>query len=547
MPPAKTKKTSSVTSDTLKPKKSVVSATTKNSSTTPSATKNSNDTSATTKKVNATTRKHSSKQPKPKNKAAAVQHVLFVGSECTPFAGTGGLGEVLGSLPPSINAIPNTPYQASVIMPLYQSVTQDVRASMQCVTNITVQLSWRKQYCGLFKYIVGNTTYYFIDNEYYFKRPNLYGYYDDNERFSFFCKCVLEVLPYLDHMPNILHCNDWHTALVPIYYKLFFMHTKEYQNIRNLFTIHNIEYQGVFACETLEEVLGIPLSHYNSLEFNGCINLVKGALYYADNLSTVSPTYAKELQDAFYAHGLQDAVKHNAHKMLGILNGIDTHVYNPQTNPALFKHYCLQTFADKQQNKLGLQALLNLPVQQDIPMVGIISRLVGHKGLDLVCLAMDELLKLNIQWVILGKGEPEFEEYFTQVAASHPNKVSCIIDYDKDLSHKIYAASDLFLMSSKSEPCGLSQMMACRYGCVPIVRATGGLADSILHCGNGAEVGNGFVFSEYDAVSMMHTINKAVALYTDHREAFNQLACRCMQSDFSWDKSAKEYVAFYNI
>ena len=472
------------------------------------------------------------------------KHVLFVGSEAAPFAGTGGLGEVLGSLPQAINAL-NNGVEASVILPLYGSMPEVYRKKLEFMFHVNVPLGWRNQYCGLFKCILGGVTYFFVDNEYYFKRPDLYGYYDDGERFAFFCRAVNELLPRLPFKPDLLHCNDWQTALVPIYYKLFYMYREGHGNIKTVFTVHNIEYQGKFGKNILEDVFGIHRSEYFSLEHNGCINLVKGAFDYADALSTVSPSYAKELEDPFYAHGLENIVRKNSSKMRGILNGIDTEVYDPEKNPALFAYYGADHPTDKTKNKTECQKMLSLPENPDIPLIAIISRLVSHKGLDLVRFAMNEIIKMNVQVVVLGKGDPEFESYFTHIQKMYDHKVASIIAFNKDLSHKIYAAADMFLMPSKSEPCGLSQMMACRYGTVPIVRLVGGLKDSITDCGTG-DSGNGITFLSYDAADMLHAVSRAVGLYTSFRPKWDGLVKRCMQSDFSWKTSAAEYLKFYN-
>ncbi|MCL2061374.1 MAG: glycogen synthase GlgA [Firmicutes bacterium] len=475
----------------------------------------------------------------------AQKNVLFVGSECAPFFGTGGLGEVLGSLPQAINGL-NSGITASVILPLYEMLEDEFRDKLEFMCHINVPLAWRNQYCGLFRLNHEGTVYYFVDNEYYFKRHNLYGYYDDGERYAFFCRAVNELIPQLGFKPDILHCHDWQTALVPIYYKLFYMYYPGYENIHTVFTVHNIEYQGKYGKNIIEDVFGIGNKEYLSLEHGGCINLVKGAMDYADALSTVSPTYARELEDAFYAHGLENIVRKNRSKMRGILNGVDTAVYNPEKNPALFVNYgASNPTAGKAKNKAELQKMLSLPVNPDVPLIAIISRLVSHKGLDLVRFALDEILKQNIQLVVLGKGDPDYEGYFTYTQTMYENKVASVIAFNKDLSHKIYAAADIFLMPSKSEPCGLSQMMACRYGTVPVVRATGGLNDSIQDCGTG-DKGNGFVFDHYDAAEMLHAVARAAGLYTDYREKWNGLVKRCMETDFSWQNSAGAYVKFYN-
>ncbi|MCL2798366.1 MAG: glycogen synthase, partial [Firmicutes bacterium] len=431
------------------------------------------------------------------------KRILMVGSEAAPFNGTGGLGEVLGSLPQSLNALSDCGFEVSVIVPLYEGMSEHFRDKLEFLFKFNVPLSWRNQYCGLYRLVHGNTTYYFADNEYYFKRPNLYGYYDDGERFAFFCRAVVESLPKLPEKFDILHCHDWQTALVPIYYKLFYMYRQNYGGIKTVFTVHNIEYQGKFSKNILEDVFGIPNSEYFSLEHGGCINLLKGAFDYADACSTVSPSYAKELEDAFYAHGLEDIARKNRGKMRGILNGVDTETYNPEVNPALFKNFGVKNAGDKVKNKTELQKMLSLPENPDIPLIAMITRLVSHKGLDLVRFAMNEILKMNVQFVMLGKGDAEFESYFSHLQHMYDHKVASLITFNRDLSHKVYAAADIFLMPSKSEPCGLSQMMACRYGAVPVVRATGGLKDSITDCGAG-DTGNGFVFPNYDAADMLH-------------------------------------------
>ncbi len=469
------------------------------------------------------------------------KHVLFVCSE-TAFGGTGGLAEVMSSLPAAINA--GGEFEARVISPLYEAFPQELRRELEFVCHINVPLAWRNQYCGLFKYRHRGVVYYFIDNEYYFKRPNLYGYYDDGERFAYLSRAAVELLPHLGWKVDLLHCHDWQTALVPIYYKLFYMYREGYGGIRTVFTIHNIEYQGKYSRNILEDVFGIPAAEYMSIEHRGCINLMKGAIDYSDAVSTVSPTYAQEIKDPYYAHGLENVLLKNGHKLRGILNGIDVETYDPATNPALFKNYTADDPSGKAVNKTELQKMLSLPVRPDVPMIAVISRLVAHKGLDLVRFAMNDILRGDVQFVILGKGDPDYENYFSHVQKMYDQKVCAVIAYNKDLSHKIYAAADIFLMPSKSEPCGLSQMMACRYGTIPVVRLTGGLKDSIADCGDG-DVGNGFTFAQYNAGDMLHALDRATGLYRDYRDKWAGLMHRAMTTDYSWTKSAAEYAAFY--
>jgi starch synthase len=470
------------------------------------------------------------------------KHVLYVASEAFPFAGTGGLGEVIGSLPTSINASKDV--EARIIIPLYQSLSQEDRAKLTFITNITVPVAWRNQYCGLFKYEHGGVTYYFIDNEYYFKRSGLYGYGDDGERFAFFSRAVLELMPYFDWRVDVLHAHDWQAALVPVYYKLYYMYKEGYEDIKTVFTIHNIEYQGQFSPAILEDVFGISYKEYMSIEFNGCINLMKGAIDYSDYVTTVSPTYAEQIKTAEYAHGLEGILLKNADKLRGILNGVDVDTYNPKTNKALFVNYDKNSLEKKNIGKEELQKMLGLPVNKDVPIIAMITRLASHKGIDIVRRAMNDILKNDVQFIVLGTGEIDHEEYFKYIQNIYDNKVRSIISFNKDLAHKIYAGADIFLMPSKSEPCGLSQMMACRYGTIPVVRKTGGLKDSIIDCGNGDE-GIGFVFDNYNSDEMLYAIERAIGLYRDFKAKWNGLVSRAITTDFSWKKSAGVYLDFY--
>lgn len=478
-----------------------------------------------------------------KAKAAEKKKILFVGSEAFPFAGTGGLGEVLGSLPRAINE--SGKYEARVIIPLYDSFPESRRKDLEFVCWTFVKLSWRNQYCGLFKIKEGNTTVYLIDNEYYFKRKNLYGYPDDGERFAFFSRAVLDLLPRLDFMPDILHCNDWQSALVPIYYKLFYMYSSGYGGIKTIFTIHNIEYQGWYNRGMLGDVFGIPEHEFHSIEHFGEINLMKGAIDYSDAVSTVSPTYAQEILTQEYSHGLDGDLRRNSHKLRGILNGIDTITYNPETNPALFAHYSADDKTGKALDKAGLQKQLWLPIEKDVPIIAMITRLASHKGLDIVRAALPELLARNVQFIVLGTGDAEYENFFTGMQDAYDGKMRAIIAFDKDLSHKIYAGADIFLMPSKSEPCGLSQMMACRYGTIPVVRETGGLKDSIDDAYNG-DFGNGYRFARYAPDDMLGSIGRALDLYTNHKDKWAKLVDRAMRTDFSWTNSAQQYIKFYD-
>ncbi|MDR3317902.1 MAG: glycogen synthase GlgA [Clostridiales bacterium] len=488
----------------------------------------------------------SAKKAAPVKAAESVKRrVLFVSGEVLPFVGTGGLGEVAGSLPQAINGL-NAGYEVRVILPYYSLVIpEEYKKDFVFLGSITVHLSWRSQYCGVYEYTFGNVRYYFLDNEYYFKRANVYGHFDDGERFAFFSKAVIDVLPLIDYFPDILHVNDWQTALVPIYYKLFYQYQYRYCDIKTIFTIHNIEYQGKFPKECMEDLLGISSAEYFSLEHSGNVNLMKGAIDYSDAVSTVSPTYASEILSDYYAHDLAGVLAKNRRKLSGILNGIDVNFYDPSVDKALFANYGSGDISGKVENKIELQRMLDLTVNPDIPMITVVSRLVAHKGIDILKGLCGELLASDVQLVILGKGDAEYEAYFAHQQRQYPHKIAAIIAYNKDLSRKIYAAGDIFLMPSKSEPCGLAQMIASRYGTVPVVRETGGLYDSIHDCGDAGDAGNGFTFALYTAQDFLHAVHRALNLYKN-KESWNKLCAKIMEVDFSWNLSAREYIKLYD-
>ena len=466
--------------------------------------------------------------------------VLFVASEALPFIASGGLGDVAGSLP---QALRKRLIGCRVVMPLYATIPQEMRDSMHFIASLSVPVAWRRQYCGIFEAKANGVTYYLLDNQYYFKRDTIYGHYDDAERFAFFSRAVLEMLPYIDFHPDIIHCNDWQSALTPVYYSLMYAHREGYQNIKTLFTIHNIQYQGVYGKEILEDVLGIAQRDEALLEYDGDVNFMKGAIECANRVSTVSPSYAQEILDPWYSHGLDTILNQRSWKLSGILNGIDTISYDPATDQSLFTNYSAEDPAGKMSNKLGLQEYMGLPVREDVPLMGMVSRLVSHKGLDLVKAVVDVLLETtDIQVVVLGSGDWEYENFFREAAARHPGKLAIRIGFVPDLARKIYAGSDLFLMPSKSEPCGLSQMVALRYGSIPIVRETGGLRDSIKDSGDGE--GNGFTFANYNAHEMLHTIRRALEGY-QNQEGWAMLVKRALECDCSWGRSANAYIRLY--
>ncbi|MBR1891541.1 MAG: glycogen synthase GlgA [Clostridia bacterium] len=470
--------------------------------------------------------------------------VLFVASEANPFIATGGLADVIGSLPVSLAERGN--YDVRVILPLYGTMEEGYKTHLTYLGNFNVPVAWRNQYCGLFSYKKNGVTFYFVDNEYYFKRDTLYGHYDDGERFAFFSRAALEAMRVLDYYPDIMHCHDWQTALSVVYLKTIYAGLYGYEKVRAIFTIHNIEYQGKYGKELLEDLFGLPGNVEPLLDYDGCLNLMKGAIQCADYVTTVSRTYANEIKDPFFAHGLQYIVNANTEKLTGILNGIDQKLYDPQTDTHLFANYSAKDTSGKAVCKAQLQKMLNLPERADVPVIAIISRLVSHKGLDLVKAVLEELLAEDVQVVILGKGEAYYEGYFNYVAENYSGKCKTIIAYNKDLSSKIYSGADIFLMPSKQEPCGLSQMIACRYGTIPVVRRTGGLADSITPYNDGRVSGNGFAFNNYNAHEMLYVIKDAVYTF-GNKKVWSELMKTAMTTDFSWNVSAEQYEKLYDL
>ncbi|HBA93708.1 MAG TPA: starch synthase, partial [Ruminococcaceae bacterium] len=400
--------------------------------------------------------------------------VLYVASEALPFMASGGLGDVAGSLPVALR---KRLIGCRVVMPLYDSIKQEYKDKMKFITSISVPVSWRRQYCGIFEAKYNGVIYYFLDNQYYFKRDGIYGHYDDAERFAFFSRAVLEIIPHIDWKPDIIHCNDWQTALTPMYYSCYYANQIGYENIKTVFTIHNIQYQGKYGVELLNDVLGIAPEYNNLILYDGLVNFMKAGIECANKVTTVSSTYAKEILDPWYSHGLDPILNQRSWKLCGILNGIDTENYNPETDPAIEENYNDTNYVQgKSFCKKALQQQMGLAVRNDVPVIGIVSRLVGHKGLDLVKAVMEKSLwERDVQYVVLGSGEWQYESFFRELHDKYPDKVGVTIGFIPDLARKIYAGADLFLMPSKSEPCGLSQMVALRYGTLPIVRETGGL------------------------------------------------------------------------
>jgi len=475
-----------------------------------------------------------------------MSKILFVGAEVMPFAATGGLGDVMGSLPAAMKAA-DPDCDVRVVMPLYSMVKEDWRGKMKTEAIFEVHLAWRTLRCGVKSLVKDNVTYYFIDNDYYFNRDGLYGHYDDGERYAYFCMAVMELIEKLDFYPDVLHAHDWQSALSIVYLDRLYRQHCGYENIKTVFTIHNIEYQGKYDFSILGDIFALGNDCHSLMDYDGCINLMKGAIECADIVSTVSPRYAEEIRQAQYAHGLEHIINKNGKKLRGILNGIDYAYYNPAADTVIEKNYSADCVSLKGSNKLALQKKLGLPEREDVPMLAIISRLATHKGLDIVSEMAYGLLQYNdVQIVVLGKGEAKYEEFFRELERNFPTKARALIEYDRDLSKRIYAASDIFVMPSASEPCGLSQMIASRYGSIPVVRETGGLYDSIKGYWEkeGELLGNGFTFANYSSSELYDRICAAVELWRDEdkRQRFIQ---KIMNVDFSWNVSARRYLEMY--
>ena len=470
--------------------------------------------------------------------------IMYVTSECAPFVKTGGLGDVAGSLPKALAA---KGHDVRVFCPLYSSIGQEWREKFYYLKNAYVRLGWRNQYCGVFRYESDGVTFYFIDNEYYFARGQVYGEYDDAERFAYFSKAVLEVLPDLEWKPDVINCNDWQSALVPVYYNLMFSARPFYENIKTVFTIHNIQYQGRYGREILEYVLGIDDAHFRSgfMAMDGDVNLMKAAIVASTAVTTVSPTYAAEIQTEYYGYRLDSVLRMNSYKLHGILNGIDTEVYDPWRDKGLTKFFSARQMAGKKNCKAALQQMSGLRENPDAPIIACVSRLVRHKGFDLVTAAIHEIMGMDVQMIVLGTGDWNYEEAFRQAQNQYPGRFAAHMMYSPNLSTAIYGGADLFLMPSISEPCGLSQMIAMRYGTIPVVRETGGLRDSVVPYNKFTGEGTGFSFANINVQEMTGVLSEAVNLYHSEPKAWKALQKNAMTADFSWEKSAKAYEEIY--
>ncbi|WP_139491879.1 glycogen synthase GlgA [Brevibacillus dissolubilis] len=467
----------------------------------------------------------------------------FIASECAPFIKTGGLADVAGALPQELR---RQGHDVRVFLPKYRDIPNRYQKNMKHIVSFNVPLGGRNLHGGIEELTHDGITYCFVDNLYYFNRPGLYGYYDEAERFGYFAKAVLESLQHLDFQPDILHVHDWQTGMIPLLLKTHYGHLPFYQGIKTVFTIHNLQYQGIFPADALGHIFGLGQEHLHidGLEFHGNINYMKAALNYADQITTVSPTYAQEIQMPYYGEQLDGLLRKRASDLHGILNGIDDRSYNPLTDPAIFYPYDGDSLAAKCVNKQKLQEQLGLPINPDVPLIAVITRFVPQKGIDLILHVLEEILAEDVQLVVIGTGYAHYEHAFREAAHRYPHKLSAQILFSESLARQAYAASDLFLMPSRFEPCGLSQLIALRYFSVPIVRETGGLRDTIHSYNEETGEGNGFTFTNYNAHDMLYTINRALHYYRD-RTVWPKLMDQIAQADFSWRESAKQYSQIY--
>ena len=471
--------------------------------------------------------------------------ILFTASECVPFVKTGGLADVVGALAP---VLAGQRHAVRVILPLSSAIAPKWQEKMQYLLDFEVQLGWRRQYGGVQTLKKDGVTYYFLDNKYYFGRPYIYGLGgDEYERYGFFCRASLNLLPLINFAPDILHAHDWQSGMIPALLKIQYAHLPFYANIRTMFTIHNLQYQGIFGIKEVQDVLGLGDGLWTSdkLECYGCANFMKAALVYADAITTVSPSYAEEITTAYYGERLDGLIRARRDSVYGVLNGIDIVDYDPEKDPMIVRNYTIDTLDDKVQNKLALQEALGLEVNAGIPLIAMVGRRSIPKGLDLVDDVLGAIMSENVQLVVLGMGEARYTNLFSWAEQQYRGKMAARFAMDHELAHRLYASADFFLMPSQFEPCGLSQMMSLRYGTVPIVRETGGLRDTVLSYNEYTKEGNGFTFLNYNAHDMLYVIRRALSYYRDQPEVIRELRIRGMKGDYSWTHSAGEYVKLY--
>jgi len=471
--------------------------------------------------------------------------ILFAASESVPFVKTGGLADVVGALAP---VLAREGHDVRVVIPMFSAIPREWTSKTTHVVDFEVQLGWRRQYCGVEALKKDGVTWYFIDNRYYFGRPYIYGMGgDEYERFGFFCRSVLNMLPLIDFQPDVIHAHDWQSGMIPALLKIQYAHLPFYHEIKTLFTIHNLQYQGIFGIREVQDILGLGDSLWteDKLECYGCANFMKAALVYSDLISTVSPSYSQEIQTAYYGERLDGLLRARKKDLAGVLNGIDVAEYNPATDPNIAANYSFEDLSGKAVCKKALQENLGLDVDPEIPVIGMVGRLSNQKGLDLVDYIISDIMRQKVQLVVLGMGEGRYFNLFSWAEGEYKGRVAARFTMDHALAHQIYAGTDLFLMPSQFEPCGLSQMIAMRYGTLPIVRETGGLRDTVLSYNEETGMGNGFSFFNYNAHDMLHTIERALDFYQNKPDVWKTLQERGMKGDYSWSHSAKDYLNLY--
>lgn len=468
--------------------------------------------------------------------------ILYATSEAAPFIKSGGLADVAGSLPQGIK---KQGHDIRVVLPFYSDIDDKYKRDLKEICSYEIHLGWRSQYVGVLEKKHNGITYYFIDNEYYFKRDGLYGYYDDGERFIFYSKAVAMMIKHLSFKPDIVHANDWHTGLLPLYIKDFAKGDKLYENIKSVFTIHNLKYQGVFDYKVLSQIGGLSDEYFTEegVKYYDSVNLMKAGIVYSDRLTTVSKTYAQEIQTEFFGENLDGIIRKHDYKLSGIVNGIDYTIYNPQKDKKIEKNYSFKTIEDKKENKRALQKLYGLK-EKDVPLLGMVTRLVEMKGLDLLSHILEELMQEDIQLVILGTGDWKYEAMLKYFQSKYPEKMSARIYFNEEESHKVYAGSDIFLMPSMIEPCGIAQLIAMRYGTIPLVRKTGGLKDTVIPYNKHDGSGTGFSFLNFNAHELLFTIKDAIELY-NQTSKWEKLIKQSMEAKNDWDTSSKEYIKLY--
>ena len=473
--------------------------------------------------------------------------ILFAASECVPFVKTGGLADVVGALPKQIKKAGE---DVRVILPLYSAIDSKWRDQMEHVVFFYINLGWRRQYVGIEKLVYDGITFYFVDNKQYFQRNYIYGLGgDESERYTYFSRAVLEALPQIDFIPDVLHCHDWQTGLIPMLLNAQYKQLEPYKDIKTVFTVHNLQYQGIFSISEIEELVSLGDWAYTSdnLEFYGMCSMMKGGLVGADKITTVSPTYSQEIQTAYYGERLDGLLRKRVDDLSGILNGIDTVEYDPANDAMIAKTYTAETYKEgKAVNKAALQEQLGLKVDPNAPLIGMVGRLSGQKGLDLVECVLTEIMNTGAQLVVLGLGENKYVDLFSWAQWKFPGQLAACFQMNHALAHQIYAGADLFLMPSMFEPCGLSQLISLRYGTLPIVRETGGLRDTVLSYNEYTGDGNGFTFLNYNAHDMLHVIERAISVYHEHKDdVWDMLVKRAMSGKYGWDQSAHHYVDLY--